>query len=165
MTEPPSDLYRSNVGIVVFNSQGEVLQGERIEFAGAWQFPQGGIDEGESPLAAAQRELYEEVGIGDAVLVYEYPDWLYYDFPEAVKAKFQLAGKKSYQGQKQRWFLFYWDHPATMCQLDAHQREFRQVRFVPISQSADHIVEFKRAVYEQVIAEFTPRIQAYLQKK
>ncbi len=165
MTEPPSDLYRPNVGIVVFNSQGEVLQGERLEFAGAWQFPQGGIDEGESPLQAAQRELYEEVGIRDAVLVYEYPDWLYYDFPETVKAQFQREGKKPYQGQKQRWFLFYWDYPASSCQLDVHQREFRQVRFVPISQCADSIVDFKRSVYQQVIARFAPQIQAYLQAK
>jgi len=165
MTTQSPELYRSNVGIVVFNSRGEVLQGERLEFAGAWQFPQGGIDEGEAPLTAAKRELYEEVGIGDAILVYEYPEWLYYDFPDAIKAKFQLAGKKQYQGQKQRWFLFFWDHPASMCQLDIDQPEFRQVRFVPIHQSTDTVVEFKRSVYQQVIDLFAPQIQAYLLAK
>ncbi len=165
MTTQSSELYRPNVGIVVFNSQGEVLQGERLDFLGAWQFPQGGIDEGEAPLEAARRELYEEVGIGDAELVYEYPDWLYYDFPEAVKAKFQLAGKKAYQGQRQRWFLFYWDHPASSCQLDVHQREFREVRFVPVSTSTQSIVAFKRLVYQQVIDAFTPKINAFLHTK
>jgi len=69
----PEKSYRPNVGIIVFNRKGEVLVGERVGVPDSWQFPQGGIDEGEDPQAAALRELYEEVGINNAVLAYVHP--------------------------------------------------------------------------------------------
>ncbi|MEE3718274.1 RNA pyrophosphohydrolase [Tumidithrix elongata RA019] len=153
--------YRKNVGMVIFNRNGEVLVGERLNVSGAWQFPQGGIDEGEEPFKAAQRELYEEVGIADAPLVYEHPEWLYYDFPPDL----EVWGKsKKYSGQMQRWYLFYWDQPADRCNLDTHQREFNSVRFIPLERCADSIVEFKKQVYLELIKSFTPAIADYIKK-
>ncbi len=72
----PEKSYRPNVGLILFNRKGEVLVGERLGVPDSWQFPQGGIDEGEDPQSAALRELYEEVGINDAVLAHVHPDLL-----------------------------------------------------------------------------------------
>ena len=50
--------YRPGVGIMLLNRHGLVFGGRRIDTPGtAWQMPQGGIDEGESPRCAAMREL------------------------------------------------------------------------------------------------------------
>ncbi|EPG64955.1 RNA pyrophosphohydrolase [Leptospira wolffii] len=151
--------YRKNVGMVVFNSKGEVLVGERHNFKGSWQFPQGGIDEGEEPLPAAKRELYEEVGISDSKLVSEYPEWIHYDFPESLHLTSNL---KKYKGQTQKWFLLYWNGKAEDCDLEIHEREFDSVRFIPFQDCLSTVVSFKRDVYEKLVSEFAPKIKEYI---
>jgi putative (di)nucleoside polyphosphate hydrolase len=141
--------YRENVGIVVLNARGEVLVGERVNFPGVFQFPQGGMDPGESPLAAARRELLEETGLRLAgAPALEIEDWLYYDFPENVSAKL-----KAYRGQKQKWFVFRWDGDPGTLRLDLHQREFERVRWARLDEIVAGIVAFKRPVYERVARE------------
>jgi putative (di)nucleoside polyphosphate hydrolase len=94
-------------------------------------------------------------------LAYVHPEWLYYDFPSTLK----LSGKwANYCGQRQRWFAFYWDHPASDCKLDIHDREFRVVQFMAIDKTLDSIVRFKREVYQQVVKIFTPVIRDYIGK-
>ncbi|HAN45517.1 MAG TPA: RNA pyrophosphohydrolase, partial [Cyanobacteria bacterium UBA8156] len=105
--------YRLAVGAIACNRDGLVLVGERLDSPGAWQFPQGGMDEGETPLAAAQREFQEEVGVTLTEPIAEYPDWLYYDFPPEVQARAAIG--KAYRGQKQRWFLFGWPEGTSYC--------------------------------------------------
>ncbi|TGL63744.1 RNA pyrophosphohydrolase [Leptospira sarikeiensis] len=153
--------YRKNVGMVVFNSKGEVLVGERLNFKGSWQFPQGGIDKGEDPDSACKRELLEEVGIHDAKSVYEYPDWINYDFPESLHLNSNL---KKYRGQSQKWFLLYWDGKAEDCDLMAHEQEFERVRFIPFKECLSTVVSFKKDVYEKLVLEFEPEIQKFLSK-
>ncbi|MBP7282297.1 MAG: RNA pyrophosphohydrolase [Leptospiraceae bacterium] len=153
--------YRKNVGVVVFNSKGEVLVGARVGMKDNWQFVQGGIDEDEEPKAAVIRELYEEVGIQDAELVYENPNWISYDFPKDLDIKMA----KKYAGQIQKWFLLYWDHPANECNLHIHEQEFESVKFIPIQSCVDTIVSFKRDVYAKLIEIFEPQIQKYLRSK
>lgn len=150
--------YRKNVGIVVFNSRGEVLTGERLQFPGAWQFPQGGVDEGEDLEFAARRELYEEVGIKDVKPVAEISDWIKYDFPENLKMKHL----KKYRGQIQKWFLYYWDNPISMCNLTLHEQEFREVRFQNLESTLSSIVPFKLEVYKRIVSEFKPIIENYI---
>jgi putative (di)nucleoside polyphosphate hydrolase len=151
--------YRKGVGMVVFNQTGEVLVGERSGVANGWQFPQGGIDDGEDPQSTAIRELYEEVGIADAKLVYKTEDWLKYDFPDDL----ELIGKwRKYKGQKQKWFLFYWSQPVSECNLELHQREFDRVKYMPLEDTASYIVAFKKGMYEHLIARFRPLIDQYL---
>ena len=156
MTEKP---YRKSVGIIIFNRNGEVLLGERLNVLGSWQFPQGGIDPNEDPLVAAKREMYEEVGIADAELVKELDQWLNYDFPSDL----DLGGKMGkYRGQTQKWFLFFWDHESSECNLEVHDREFEQVRFIPFEQCLDTIVPFKQAIYVELLSRFQPIVQKYL---
>ena len=74
--------YRPCVGLMVFNKSGKVFCGQRIDNkAEAWQLPQGGIDEGETPLEAGFRELKEETSMVNVEYVCEYPDWINYDIP------------------------------------------------------------------------------------
>jgi putative (di)nucleoside polyphosphate hydrolase len=150
--------YRKNVGIVVFNSKGQVLMGNRLSHRSSWQFPQGGIDDKEEPKDAAKRELYEEVGIENGEFIFESPDWLKYDFP----ADIEPAHLQKYQGQMQKWYLVYWDEPASKCKLDLHEREFESVKFYPLKNCANTIVEFKKDVYKQLIILFGPEIEKFL---
>jgi len=83
--------YRDCVGAAVFNRDGRVFVGRRkpdkmledaSEVAAPWQMPQGGIDKGEEPYAAALRELFEETSIRSVEPVAEVPGWIYYDLPD-----------------------------------------------------------------------------------
>ena len=96
--------YRSCVGLMVFNKIGQVFCGQRLDNkAEAWQLPQGGIDEGETPIEAGFRELKEETSIVNVEFVSEYPEWLNYDIPLPL-ANALWEGK--FRGQTQRWLLF-----------------------------------------------------------
>ena len=141
--------YRKNVGIVVFNSAGQVLAGERLGYAGNFQFPQGGLDADEEPLAAARRELYEEIGLSlHEAPVYELPEWLQYDFPKDVPARL-----KKYAGQRQRWFFFYWNGSIDELRLDQGEQEFSQLRWFDFRELVEQIVPFKDAIYRRLYAE------------
>jgi len=147
--------------MVVFNSRGEVLVGQRVNFKGSWQFPQGGIDDPEDIIQAANRELNEEVGIEKAILVSEYPEWVNYDFPATLKLNKNL---KNFKGQTQKWFLLFWDKKAEDCKLDLDTREFSEVKFISFETCLDTIVPFKRSVYEKLLNFFLPEIKNYLGK-
>src|SRR5438128_2486181 len=99
-------MFRANVGIVLANERGEVLALERKKIPGAWQMPQGGIQDHEEPIQAAKRELQEETGISaDQVeFVAECPDWLAYELPR------DMWSTKTGRGQVQKWFLFKLRH-------------------------------------------------------
>lgn len=153
--------YRPNVGIVVFNDAGEALVGERLDNPGAWQYPQGGVDEGESFDAAARRELYEETGIAVDAFVAVTSDFLYYDFPPDLV----IPGLTNrYAGQKQRWYLAYWNHPAESADLKTHTQEFARVRFMPMAEATNQIVPFKRDIYQALEREFLPLMQNFLSR-
>lgn len=151
--------YRKNVGMIVFNSSGRVLVGDRLQYKGAFQFPQGGMDKGEKPLKSALRELYEEVGLQMDRPVTELEEWFYYEFPENVPDKL-----KKYRGQQQKWFLFFWDGDPSTLDLDLHQREFAGVRWMDFDEVVEQIVPFKRQVYQQLLITGKPLIQEYLLK-
>ncbi|MCC2112188.1 MAG: RNA pyrophosphohydrolase, partial [Hyphomicrobiales bacterium] len=101
--------YRPCVGAAVFNKSGRVFIGRRFadeehtDDIHAWQMPQGGIDKGEDPRAAAIRELYEETSIRSVQVIGETPGWLRYDIPREVVGR---AWKGKYRGQEQKWFAF-----------------------------------------------------------
>jgi len=149
------ELYRPNVGVVVFDREGRVWLGERQGTPPPfnWQFPQGGVDAGEDWLEAARRELHEETGIRSVSLLAETEGWITYDFPPEV-----LHGpmrRRGFKGQKQRWFAFRFEGDDTEIDLDAiPPKEFASWRWADYDEVLDLVVPFKREAYEQVLAAF-----------
>lgn len=148
--------YRLNAGQIIFNQKGEVLAGDRIQYPGKFQYPQGGIDEGEEPREAAIRELYEETSLS-LEPVFEIEKWITYEFPEDIPEHL-----KKYRGQKQKWFLFYWNGDPSKLNLDIHEREFNSMKWMNIEEITEQIVEFKKPVYRELKELAKPLIEKYL---
>lgn len=155
--EPPAR-YRRNVGIMLLNHQGMVFVGRRIDTEEhAWQMPQGGIDPGEEPAAAALRELAEEVGTGKADIVAETDGWLTYDLPP------DLAGtlwRGKWKGQAQKWFAMRFTGVDTDIDIATSHPEFSAWRWAARDELATLIVPFKRPVYEAVLTALEPKLEA-----
>jgi putative (di)nucleoside polyphosphate hydrolase len=146
--------YRPNVGIILLNPRNEVFWGKRVR-QHSWQFPQGGIQHGESPEQAMYRELYEEIGLrGELVrIVGRTRDWLRYDVPEQWMRR-ELRG--NYRGQKQIWFLLRLiGRDCDVCLRRSEKPEFDAWRWHPYWVPLDAVVEFKRAVYQQALSELS----------
>ncbi len=143
--------YRPCVGIALFNDEGQVWIGNRIGFEGAWQLPQGGIDDGETAEQAALRELSEEIGTDKAEIVAETPDWLTYDLPDHLIGK-AFGGK--YRGQKQKWFAMHFTGKEKHIKIDVPHPEFDAWRWTDFGTLPDLIVPFKRPVYLQLVEIF-----------
>ncbi len=150
-------LYRPNVGLALFSKKGLVFLGRRAsvrkeENRYAWQMPQGGVDRGETPAEAALRELGEETGVKPhhVELLEELDDWLFYDFPPALKAR--LSGP--YYGQRQKWFAFRFLGAESDVRLDDHTPEFDAWRWAKLDDAPPLVIPFKQAVYAEVAKRF-----------
>lgn len=165
MTEPDDLPYRPCAGVMVINRDDHVWVGQRADMPDApegngtwWQMPQGGIDKGEDPFVGALRELYEETSITSVERLGESADWLTYDLPPELLGK---AWKGRYRGQKQKWFALRFTGDDGEINISEpgggkHKAEFIAWQWLPLDQLVDRIVPFKRAVYEQLVAEFAP---------
>lgn len=147
--------YRSGVGAVLFNDQGQVFVAQRIDNPGpAWQMPQGGIDKGEDPEVAILRELEEETGTDKADIIAETEDWLYYDIPAEIAGK---LWKGKYKGQRQMWYALRFTGKDHDIDLDAHTYpEFSSWKWVELDSVPSLIVPFKRDLYHQIVEAFRP---------
>ena len=155
MSEEAFPKHRPNVGVVLFNRDGLVWLGRRAGTEGPynWQFPQGGVDEGEDYEVAARRELQEETGVVSVRWLSRTDDWVVYDFPpEAMTGRKAMRG---FLGQKQKWFAYAFEGEDSEIDLNQHEQiEFDAWRWAPIDEALDAIVPFKRAAYWQVIEAF-----------
>ncbi|MEM1377965.1 MAG: RNA pyrophosphohydrolase [Pseudomonadota bacterium] len=164
MTKPSDLPYRPCVGIMVLNGDGLVWAGRRMkenntEYSGdplLWQMPQGGIDKGEVPLAAAYRELYEETGMRSVSLIEAGEKTVRYDLP---KHMIGIGLKGKYRGQEQHWFAMRFEGDEDEIQInpppEGNSPEFDAWDWKDMASLPDHIVEFKRSAYREVVAMFS----------
>jgi putative (di)nucleoside polyphosphate hydrolase len=151
MDVPPDPiLYRPNVAAILQRPDGLILIGERMNVQGAWQFPQGGVDAGESIETALFRELEEEVGVpADLIRVREQRGGYRYPFPKG-RLKYGLYG-----GQEQTYFLCDFLGTDKDIRLDLHNQEFRQVKWIqPATFDLNWVPRFKKSVYRAVFVDF-----------
>ncbi|MFN4130175.1 MAG: RNA pyrophosphohydrolase [Paracoccaceae bacterium] len=156
--DPETLPYRACVGIMLINAHGQIWTGQRLDSPSpAWQMPQGGIDEGESPRDAALRELWEETGVtSDLVEILDKTkDWLTYDLPPELLGK---VWKGKFRGQKQKWFLCRFLGQDDGVSIDSENPEFSAWKWIGAREMCDAIVPFKRAVYDHVVRSFRTHI-------
>lgn len=147
------DGYRPNVGIVICNPQGQVMWAKRYG-QNSWQFPQGGINEKETPEQAMYRELYEEVGLQpqDVRILYASKQWLRYKLPKRL---LRYDSKPMCIGQKQRWFLLQLLADENKVDMRCSKiPEFDGWRWVSFWYPVRQVVSFKRDVYRKAMKEF-----------
>ncbi|MBL4804373.1 MAG: RNA pyrophosphohydrolase [Alphaproteobacteria bacterium] len=144
--------YRPCVGIALFNANGHIFVGERIDTPGAWQMPQGGIDEGEDLETAAFRELAEEAGTDKAEVLRVSESTTRYDLPPRLRNKLWNG---MYRGQEQHWIAMRFLGSDSDIDIQAFDPpEFRSWQWVAFEDTLDLIVPFKRDTYRQVIEFF-----------
>ncbi len=144
--------YRPNVAAIIVSSaypqEKKIFVAERNDISGMWQFPQGGIDAGETPHEALFRELEEEIGTNAVDIIGEHPEWISYDFPKHVAKKMT-----PFHGQTQRYFLVRLQD-ETLINLETEHPEFKDHKYVDVKDVIDMVAKFKKPVYKQVIEYF-----------
>lgn len=157
-----SDGYRPNVGIILANQSGQVLWARRIG-QDAWQFPQGGINNQETPEQALYRELNEEIGLSnDSVKIVACTQgWLRYKLPRRLLRQ----GGSSFVGQKQKWFLLKMLAADDAVRVDQSKSpEFDMWRWVSYWYPLGQVVSFKRDVYRRAMKELVPGLSKCMVK-
>ncbi len=148
--------YRKGVGIMLFNHEDKIFTAKRLDTTTCtWQMPQGGIDQGEQPLDAAFREMKEEIGTDNAVVLAELDEWLTYDFPAIVNAKYL----HQYQGQQQKWFAFRFLGKDKDINLNTIAPEFTHWKWVEVDELLHDVIYFKKDIYGTLIKKLVPKIK------
>ena len=141
--------YRPNVAAILVDPAGRILVGERIGMKESWQFPQGGLDPGESPEEGLPRELHEEISLeaGDYAVEAKRGPYRYLFTPGRTK--------EGFQGQEQHYFRLRLLAPAAKVNVQTPHPEFRAVRWIePVAFRLAWLPEIKRDVYRQVFRDF-----------
>ena len=149
--------FRQGVGIILVNAKQQVFLAKRIGQE-AWQFPQGGVQEGETPAQTVLRELYEETGLRetDVTIITETRRWLYYRLPRRLVRQ---HSQPLCIGQKQKWFLLRFIGDEKNIRFDAGEKaEFDDWRWVDYWQPLDVVIHFKYKIYRLALKEFSSRV-------
>lgn len=159
-----ADGYRPNVGIIIVNKEGKLFWGKRL-YQDAWQFPQGGVRENETPQQAVFRELKEEVGLepSDVRVLGRTQDWLTYDLPKHLIRHYS---QPVCIGQKQIWFLLGMLSDDDKINLNTHETpEFEGWSWVDYWVPVQNVVEFKQSVYHQALTELESNLHQFWTKE
>ena len=152
--------YRPCVGIMVFNNDGLVFSGKRIDNPNnAWQLPQGGIDNNETPIEAGFRELIEETSINSVEYIAEYPDWINYDVPPNLANKLWNG---QFRGQTQKWVLFNFTGDDNEININTEYPEFNEWQWTSPLDLTNKAIYFKKDVYEKINLIFLPIIKDFI---
>lgn len=152
--------FRRNAGIVVFRADKKVLLCQRNDMENSWQFPQGGIEDGESPEQAAERELQEETSLKGLKRISTLTQPARYRFPEKVMASLQKRGITN-AGQDMFWSLFYFcGRDEDIC-LNTETPEFKAFKWGTLEEAYALAVDFKKPAYAVVLKAFGPIIENY----
>ena len=149
--------YRPCVGIVLINN-GSIFAGQRLDYkSDAWQMPQGGIEENESPIRAAIRELKEETGINKKhiKIILESKNWINYDLPKELIPKL-WNGK--FVGQSQKWFAMEFLGSDSDVNINTKNPEFSKWQWMTKNKLLESIVPFKKRVYENILSQFSAQL-------
>ena len=145
--------YRPCVGMMILNKdRNMILVGKRIDSkANAWQMPQGGIDAGETPSKAALREMKEELGTNNAVIVSESKQWYSYDVPKVLIPRLWNG---NYKGQRQKWFLIQFNGTDDEIDINTENPEFAEWKWIDKDELLDVVISFKYRLYKAILNEF-----------
>ena len=146
--------YRPNVGFILLNARNQVFWGKRVR-EHSWQFPQGGINPGETPEQAMYRELHEEVGLDPCHvrIIARTRHWLRYDVPSHFVRR---DSRGIYKGQKQIWYLLrLTGRDCDVCLRATEHPEFDAWRWNEYWVPLDSVIEFKREVYQLALTELS----------
>ena len=139
---------RNGVGIVVLNKQNKIFVAKRIDNPkDFWQMPQGGVDNGESFLTAAYRELEEETSIKNVELIQEIDGTTTYELPKHLLG---IIWRGKYKGQKQKWFLMRYLGEDSEINIKTHKPEFLEWKWIDLSMITEVVVGFKLHVYKEL---------------
>ncbi len=142
---------RLGVGIVLLNSDNKVFVGKRIDNpVNFWQMPQGGVDDNENLLYAANRELKEETGVKSTKLIKEIDNWLTYELPKNLLGK---IWKGKYRGQKQKWFIMRFVGNEEEINIKTKNAEFLEWKWIDANQLLNVVIDFKLDVYKSIVKE------------
>ena len=145
--------YRKCVGMMILNTDNEILVGRRIDHpSGYWQMPQGGIDKNENPEKAVFREMMEEIGTNNVKLINISAQWINYKIPEDTLKT--LPWGQIYIGQTQKWFIFRFKGENNEIDVGTENPEFSEWKWLNHKLLLNNAVPFKRDVYEKVLKEF-----------
>jgi len=134
---------------MLINKDGLVLIAQRIDQrAEAWQMPQGGVEDDETPSQAAMRELEEEIGTNRAEIIAESEAWIPYDLPRDLADK---VWRGRFRGQTQKWFAMRFLGKDEDINLATAEPEFDAWKWTPLANLTDVAVHFKRENYRQVV--------------
>lgn len=147
--DPSKIKYRPNVAAILQKKEGRILVAERWDVDGAWQFPQGGVDPGETHEEALERELKEELSLepGDYRITGHKGPYRY------------LLGKgrtkKGFHGQEQQYFLLELTAPESRIDVLTPHPEFSRFKWIePARFNLDWLPPMKRPVYRDVLRDF-----------
>ncbi len=148
--ENKDQFFRANIGVIVLNGEGKVLALQRDGIPGAWQFPQGGLDQGETVREGGERELKEETSIVAATalnFLAEYPEWLYYTLPEEMQRRH--AGL----GQIQKWLLYQVKDETTFSfdLSEAEHHEFDDWQWMDMEDLVKIVIDFRKLTYIKLL--------------